>query len=219
MECTFCNKIVNGLAGLSQHQKYCKSNPDRVEKIGSSNAGRKKGKQYYVYQKGKPAWNKGLEGKKGPKHSQETKDIIAQQKIELYASGWEPTCGRCKKISYTSPIAGEVKLDGNWEVIMAQYLDKEKINWVRNRVRFPYIRPEGKNATYQPDFYLRDLDVYIEVKGYETDLDRCKWSQFPKKLLVVRKDDIKNLEAWGSGLTQQVATLPVLNCGPSVRTG
>ncbi len=110
-----------------------------------------------------------------------------------YASGWQPTCGRCKKLDYDSLVAGKVKVDGTWELKVAKFLDKIGSNWIRNTKRFKYVNLKGKISTYCPDFYLIDLDTYIEVKGYETDLDRCKWSQFKEKLVVLKKKEINNL--------------------------
>lgn len=46
---------------------------------------------------------------------------------------------------------------------------------------------------YTPDFYLPDLDLYIEVKGYETDKDRSKWSQFTNNLEVWNKSKLIEL--------------------------
>ena len=66
--------------------------------------------------------------------------------------------------------------------------------WNRNKQRFSYVRPDGKVATYQPDFYVTDWEMFIEVKGYETDLDRAKWSQFPHKLDIWKRDKIQKLE-------------------------
>ena len=94
---------------------------------------------------------------------------MSESRKKLYASGWEPTCGRCKKYDYFSPIAGHIKLDGKWELATAKYLDSIGVNWIRNRKRFNYIKPDGKESTYQPDFYVTDWTTYIEVKGYETD--------------------------------------------------
>ena len=111
-----------------------------------------------------------------------------------YASGWQPTCGRCKKIDHDSPIAGKVKVDGTWELKVAEFLDKQSFNWIRNTTRFKYVNPKGKTSTYCPDFYLIDLDAYIEVKGYETDLDKCKWSQFKEKLIVLKKTEVNDLD-------------------------
>ena len=108
-----------------------------------------------------------------------------------YANGWESTAGRCKKYNYNSPIAGIVSLDGTWEIIAATYLDSLGVEWVRNKERFNYVRPDGKDATYQPDFYVATWDMYIEVKGYETVLDRAKWSQFPHTIQVWKRDKIE----------------------------
>jgi len=131
---------------------------------------------------------------KGTPHTDEFKKEQSIRKNKLYASGWEPTCGRCKKYDYLSPIAGQIKVDGTWELKVAVYLDKLNVTWERNRKRFGYIKPNGKEGTYQPDFYVKEWDSFIEVKGYETELDRAKWKQFPHTLLIWRKDKIKTLE-------------------------
>ena len=62
----------------------------------------------------------------------------------------------------------------------------------RNKVGFKYLKENGKQSLYFPDFKLQD-GRYIEVKGYETDLDRCKWRQFPYTLIILRKFEIENL--------------------------
>lgn len=129
-----------------------------------------------------------------PLKMEEKRRKISEHIKMRYASGWEPTCGRCKKYNYYSPIAGEIKVDGTWELKVARYLDTINVSWQRNKKRFDYIRPNGVKSTYQPDFYIKDWNCYIEVKGYETDLDRAKWSQFPEKLQVWRKKEINNLE-------------------------
>ena len=49
---------------------------------------------------------------------------------------------------------------------------------------------KSKIGYYKPDFYLVDENLYIEVKGYETDLDHDKWSQFPHQLKVLRGKDL-----------------------------
>lgn len=47
--------------------------------------------------------------------------------------------------------------------------------------------------TYFPDFYIESLDLYVEVKGYETDRDRAKWLHFPKKLCIIKAAEIKKI--------------------------
>lgn len=166
--------------------------------------------------KGKPSWNSGLTKetdnrvknhsktlkgrdvgfKKGSKHSEEWKKEQSLRMNKLYESGWEPVCGRCKKYDYSSPIAGDVKLDGRWEVKVAEFFDKSGLNWERNRKRFKYIKPNGKESTYQPDFFIKDWNCYIEVKGYETELDRAKWSQFKDNLKIINGKNIGELDEW-----------------------
>lgn len=63
----------------------------------------------------------------------------------------------------------------------------------RNTKRFEYIHLNGKTSYYTPDFWVEELDGYLEIKGYETDLDRCKWSQFPHKLEVWKKTKLKEI--------------------------
>lgn len=115
----------------------------------------------------------------------------ARERInERYASGWQPVAGRCKKYTYTSLIAGVVRVDGKWELAVCEYFDALGVTWQRNTKRFSYTRPDGEQSTYCPDFWVDDWSSYIEVKGYETKLDHAKWRDFPAKLIVWRKQDL-----------------------------
>lgn len=113
------------------------------------------------------------------------KNIIAR-----YEAGWMPKAGRCNKIQYVSLIAGTVWVDGTWELAVAKWLDSKGYNWKRNTKRFPYKNLKGNISHYTPDFFVEELGGYIEVKGYETALDRCKWEQFPEKLLVWKRKEL-----------------------------
>lgn len=122
------------------------------------------------------------------KHSENARKSI----LKRFDSGWMPKAGRCKKIKYVSNIAGEVSLDGNWELDVARWLDYKNLNWKRNTKKFLYKNLENKDAKYTPDFLIEENNkiYYIEVKGYETNLDKCKWSQFKDELLIFRKEEI-----------------------------
>jgi hypothetical protein len=127
--------------------------------------------------------------------STQEKEIVKREKLrikinERYANGWEVKCGRCKKIDYYSDIAGHVKLDGTWELAVARYFDNNKIKWTRNKKRFEYINLKNKISTYCPDFYIEEWGTYLEIKGYETNLDRCKWEQFKDPLIIWKKNDL-----------------------------
>jgi len=53
--------------------------------------------------------------------------------------------------------------------------DNHKIKFNRNKVGFKYFRCDlNREALYFPDFFIQEYNVYVEIKGYETDLDRNK---------------------------------------------
>lgn len=205
--CRYCIKQLKNPGGLATHEPYCELNPCRQKRIKSQNAHRRKGSK---------AWNKGLtksdprvesyvntlkqsilNGKYIPhrRSLSDTEKIARSNEMKSrYARGWESTCGRCKKYDYHSNIAGDIKVDGTWELKVCKYLDSLGVIWQRNKLRFTYSKKDGTESTYQPDFYVNDWDLFIEVKGYETDLDKCKWSQFPHKLEIWKKDKIEKLE-------------------------
>jgi len=126
-------------------------------------------------------------------HTEERKAQQSKRILEKYETGWMPKAGRCKKYKYTSPIAGTVSLDGTWELTTAKWLDWQGYTWHRNRTRFPYINLKGKLSHYTPDFYVESIG-YVEVKGYQTELDECKWKQFSEPLTVWYRDKIKQFE-------------------------
>ena len=161
-----------------------------------------------------PLWNKGLSKEnnttlkkiseilinrnKNPnniyRHTEKTKKILSEKMLERYSNGWESTAGRCKKITYISNIAGEIKVDGNWELQVAKYLDSLNVLWIRNKKRFKYFNTiKQKISTYCPDFYVYDWKSYIEVKGYKTELDDIKWKQFTEKLEIWDKKKLVDL--------------------------
>lgn len=79
---------------------------------------------------------------------------------------------------------------GKWELAFAKYSKEHNLGWVRNKDRFPY-EFEGKVRSYTPDF--KRGNEYLEIKGYQTEKDKAKWSQFPGKLTVYRFEDLKKI--------------------------
>lgn len=76
---------------------------------------------------------------------------------------------------YISPIAGRVWTESSWERILAKDLDKHQIKWERPKGHFKWIDQTGKQRRYYPDFYLPDLDLYIDPKNpYLTKKDEYK---------------------------------------------
>lgn len=206
--CKYCGKKVKTLNGLKHHEPYCKLNPNKKQHHDTSPESNKK--------KSHVAWNKGLTketnetirlyGEKisnnyktgkikhhHTKHSTDTKIKLSNIRKEYLKNNPNPikSCGRAKKYNYKNVV-----LDGTWEVIFATYLDSLNIVWERPKNYFEY----EYNGThmYYPDFFLKDYNIYVEVKGYETDLDRIKWNAIKdihkQKLLVIKKYEIDNIK-------------------------
>ena len=91
--------------------------------------------------------------------------------------------GRTKQI-----IVDGIKFQGKWELEFYQFCKDNNIQIERSNEWFEY--EWNGTRKYFPDFYLVEKDMYVEVKGYETDRDRAKWSAFPKTLKIIRKEDI-----------------------------
>lgn len=192
--CVFCQRECKNTNSKSNHERLCQDNPNKCEHPRGA--------------KGITPWNKGKKlhyvvGTKGRSgtflgrtHSIETREKMSISAKDRYLAGWECVAGRCKKYEYESPIAGKVKVDGTWELVFCKYLDAKKLTWVRNKTRFKYTRPDGRESTYQPDFFVEEWQTYVEVKGYETDLDKSKWSQLPHPLKVIRRKEICEMDEW-----------------------
>lgn len=118
------------------------------------------------------------------RHSEIMRRAVLEHKDSYSSSN---VCGRVKIQEYNG-----MKFHGKWEVEVAKWLDRNNIKFFRDEITpFEYFW-NGKIHLYFPDFYLPDFDVYIEVKGYETERDRCKWKSV-KRLVVFKKNEIEQI--------------------------
>lgn len=127
------------------------------------------------------------------KHTVESKKKISEAAKRGIENGtWHTGNSWVGTVKYISKFAGIVHLMGNWELEYAKYLDDNNINWKLNQKRFKYVSKHlpTKSGYYKPDFYLIDKNEYVEIKGYETEIDHDKWKQFPHKLKILRGKDL-----------------------------
>ena len=168
----------------------------------------KPGISYGGHTKGKPAWNKGLtkltdqrvnknalsvskstKGRKGRPHSDETKLKISL-KMSINNKG-----GKSKWYE----VAGQ-KVQGTWERNCALKFEEKNIVWEKlktNQHTFQY-EMNGKLKSYTPDFYLKEYDVYLEIKGYWWGEDRKKMDIVlekykDKKIIVIEKEKYEKI--------------------------
>lgn len=179
--------------------------------------GKRKNKEirekYNPFKPGHDTWNKGLtkdtnnvlkergerlskryrEGElvgsfKGKTHSKESLNKLSQTIRDKVKEGtWHYSFSKTRIFEYK----GE-KLHGSWELQYAKWLDENNISWRRPKEKFLYIFKD-KERYYTPDFYLIDTKEYIEIKGYETEKDRSKWSQFPLTLKIIKGSELYKL--------------------------
>jgi hypothetical protein len=109
--------------------------------------------------------------------------------------GYREKAGRIKGKWYVDEYGNKYWLQGSWEWRLADFLNSKNIKWEKNKIGYKYLY-ENKERHYYPDFYLRDFNIFIEVKGYETEKDREKWKQFPFLLIIVKKNEINDLDIW-----------------------
>jgi len=84
--------------------------------------------------------------------------------------------GRCKWYVHTKPDNSTVKLQGTWEVVFAQHMDRLNIEYEAHRGTIKYFYRETERS-YHPDFYIPAMDVYVDVKGaFFNELQRDKFS-------------------------------------------
>lgn len=177
MICEHCGKEYTNKSGFSNHVIRCPKNPNKLREH-LTDTGRERLRQSRINQNqiqwADPVFRK--------QHQEAVvKAVLANP--ESYSSS---NRGRTKQI-----IIDGVKLQGQWEVDFYLWAKEAGLNPIRPTEAFRYTF-EGERW-YHPDFYISSLDLYVEVKGYETDKDRAKWSQFPKKLRIIKALEIKQI--------------------------
>lgn len=206
--CRFCNQERKNSNSLRNHERLCKVNPERQLthfhnlEFQKNKDGMGNGVNHYTKAKRlgleKPIVSEDTRKKLSDNLLQRTPEWNAENGIRISkainakveAGEWHTSLAKNMHFDYNG-----IDLHGSWEVKYAMYLDKHCIKWIRNKDSFCYFY-DGKERRYTPDFYLVDSNEYIEIKGYETEKDRAKWSQFPvdKKLIILKANDLKIIE-------------------------
>lgn len=178
MSCQFCGKEIS-IRGLKNHEIRCSKNPDRVlQKPHNPEDVKRKlsiaTTRYYA----DPANRE--------KHSKIMQKAVLDNP-ESYSD--RNVVGRSKHF-----ICDGVRYNSTWEYVVATYLTEMGIKWVRSNIKpIPY-QFENRWHLYFPDFLLEEYNVYVEVKGYQTDRDVAKWSQADKKVIVLKDAEIKSIK-------------------------
>lgn len=197
--CKYCGKECKNKNSLTQHEIRCKYNPNKLDmsyiKPGHSKG--HKGTNQFIKAKqlgiNKPVVSditrlKISEKTKGKVISEESKHKISEAMKRLAKENPDVYCGQHTNGRVKKYLYNNVYLDGTWEVIIAKYLDKHNIKWIRPKKPFEYMQKNSLHY-YYPDFYIPEFDYYIEVKGYETERDLIKYKTI-NNLIVIKKHEV-----------------------------
>lgn len=119
----------------------------------------------------------------GRHHTEETKSKLSTIRCEYL----ENHDSQCKWYDVSNGIKN-IKVQGTWEKRFAEYLNLNNIKWDRFKLKFKnYHR-------YTPDFYLTDLNIFVEIKGWMRDRDKYKmWSVLDEHNIDIRLIDSLDL--------------------------
>ena len=126
-------------------------------------------------------------GDKNPSKNDEVKEKISNTVKKQYEDGRSPSpnfkSGERKDLNH--------KVRSSWEADVARIFIHENMNYQYEPQKF-LLKGKEKDTTYTPDFYLPDLNMYIEVKGRPLNLDKYymfkeQYKQF-ECLLITKKE-------------------------------
>lgn len=84
-----------------------------------------------------------------------------------------------------------INFRSNWEVECAKVLDKNNILWEYE----PKVFRLNSKTFYIPDFYLIELNVWLEVKGYLSEKSEYKIKLFQKKHALIVLNKVEEFES------------------------
>lgn len=202
LTCQYCNKLCKNGRSLSCHERLCNKNPNQAISYKNN-----------FNNKGKTAWNKGLTRETDDRLLKAKYTFQANKKAGMHKdtsgennSNYKPGAiekhrktalqnilsGRVAPIGHSRAKHGWYKgihCDSSWELAYLIYCFEHNISIIRNKSGFYYCY-EGKTHFYFPDFYLSDIDTYVEIKGYLDARALTKQEQFSKHLITLYQKDL-----------------------------
>lgn len=169
------------------------------QKISIANKGKRTGKDnpFYGHHHTEETRKMFSENSSKFRHSEETKLVMSQKAKEYRKTNPITQTGMYSKGTWFERLDGtQIWLRSTYETRVATKLDSLCIGWVYEPTTFVI---DDTGTTYRPDFYLPELDIWWEVKGWLAPHSKEKLEKFfelykDKKLLILWEQDIKNFE-------------------------
>jgi hypothetical protein len=126
--------------------------------------------------------------------------ITTKEKLSKIASSNNNGIIKTKYYKIYSPFMKKnIAVQGTYELKYAKYLNENNINWIRSKeISIQYKKSDNVTRNYFPDFYLPNINEYIEIKGYffPKDKEKMKLVQeqnMNKKIRILFKKDLIKL--------------------------
>lgn len=211
--CNQCNCSYGLLSNLTKHQKIkhglvkinkceCGKEFDNAQSLNAHY------RWCLIHREGKPVIDTWQKGKPSKSRGKSLEDIVinpeaTRKKLSDANKNRVPikhTVEAKRKISEarTKYLEGNnhiewfsvngIKVQGKWEKQVAENFLELGINFSRIKLKYDVYR------TYTPDFYLPDLDAYVEVKGWLSDRDKAKYLkvllEYPHIKIFLIRDEL-----------------------------
>lgn len=114
-----------------------------------------------------------------------------------------PPSRSCQRATVLDCSGAQITLRSNYERRFIEHLNSRGLTWDYEIRGFPVHILDEKGAlsicTYWPDFYVRELDLWVEIKGYFYPQGRLKWNAFavsyPKhRKVIIFSEELNALE-------------------------
>jgi len=201
MNCKYCNIEYKLKRALIQHEIRCYSNPSKINTNRSEETKQKIRNTFKEKNiNNQVIWNSEMKLKASERSKvtnleywnditrKKQSDImrkVVRDNPESYSSN--NVSGRVKTITYNG-----FKLKGNWELLVAKWLDDNNYTWTNIFEPYEYNWNNSIHL-YFPDFYVYELNLYIEVKGYQRERDLAKWKSL-SNLIIIKKSEITHIK-------------------------
>ena len=172
--CHYCGKQYKNTNSLKNHERLCKSNPNRQES------------PFVKYNKTKrDVWNKGLtkETDERVKQQGETYSSRVKSGIITGVGGYRENAVKgCYKYGYYDGI----RCDSSWELAYVVYCKEHNIPIERNTNRFGYF---VNNVEYKfvPDFIVNNTTL-VEIKGLQDPNWEIKHDTYPNVKFIFKQE-------------------------------
>ena len=126
-----------------------------------------------------------------------SKGILTKRQNNIYTTT-ENSYSRCRG-GYREDLNKYFR--SSWEANIARYLNFLHIKWEYEFKRFNFEEIDSGVLSYMPDFYLSELDIWIEVKGWMDEKSKTRFKYFEKfypeennKLILIERKRYNEIE-------------------------